>query len=166
MQFLRLDQLVPSRLQPGNIYVRRDPNTPNQANAQIVLLDHGLYETIGTQEREALCQLWKAIVLKDEAKMKKYSAVLGVQGECVDPLSIHPKEDSLSSISFRLEKDFLTFALMLSMRPIHRPVHEMAVLPEVWDKMTPEEQEAARAQGKLRAPVSETMIELRSTSLF
>ena len=87
--------------------------------------------------------------------MKKYSVALGVQGKSVDLSSIHPKEDFFSSISFRLEKDFLTFALMLSMRPIHRPVHEMAVLPEVWDKMTPAEQEAARAQGKLRAPVSE-----------
>ena len=115
-----------------------------------------MYETIGTHEREALCQLWKAIVLKDEEKMKKYSVALGVKGKCVDPSSIHPAEDFFffSSISFRLEKDFLTFALMLSMRPIHRPVHEMAVLPHVWDKMTREEQEAARAQGKLRAPVS------------
>jgi len=114
---------------PGNIYVRADPNSPNKPTAQIVLLDHGLYESISSEEREALCQLWKSIVLKDEEKMKKYSNALGVQ-----------------------EKDFLTFALMLSMRPIHRPIHDMAVLPEVWDKMTPEEQELARVQGKLRAP--------------
>jgi hypothetical protein len=39
------------------------------------------------------------------------------------------------------------------MRPIHRPVHNLTVLPEVWDRMTPDEQVAARAQGKLRLPV-------------
>lgn len=59
-------------------------------------------------------------------------------------------------ICLLLEKDYLTFSLMLSMRPIHRPIHEMAVLPEVWDKMSPAEQAEARAQGKLRAPVRET----------
>ena len=44
---------------------------------------------------------------------------------------------------------------MLSMRPIHRPVHELAILPEVWDKMKPADQAAARAEGKIRFPVSE-----------
>jgi len=39
------------------------------------------------------------------------------------------------------------------MRPIHRPIHELAILPEVWDRMPPEEQMAARAQGKIRLPV-------------
>ena len=111
-----------------------------------------MYETISTAEREALCQLWKAIVLKDEKKMKEYSTALGVQGELFILSSIHPTVVAL--ICLDLEKDFLTFALMLSMRPIHRPVHEMAVLPEVWDKMSPEAQETSRAQGKLRAPVS------------
>ena len=51
---------------------------------------------------------------------------------------------------------------MLSMRPIHRPVHDLAILPEVWDKMKPAEQAAARAQGKIRFPVSE---KTRTTSL-
>lgn len=67
--------------QPGNVYVRRDPKTPDKTDVQIVLLDHGLYETISPDEREALCQLWKAIVLKDEAKMKQYSVALGVKGK-------------------------------------------------------------------------------------
>ena len=41
------------------------------------------------------------------------------------------------------------------MRPIHRPIHDLAILPEVWDKMSPEDQKAARAQGKIRLPVSD-----------
>lgn len=39
------------------------------------------------------------------------------------------------------------------MRPIHRPIHELAILPEVWDRMSPDEQKDARAQGKIRLPV-------------
>lgn len=96
--------------------------------------------------------------------MKKYSTALGVQGKCCPLLSSLPlrsRPHTRAQIGFIvfcscLEKDSLTFSLMLSMRPIHRPVHELAILPETWDKMKPDEQEAARAQGKIRFPVSET----------
>ncbi|CAF3465003.1 unnamed protein product [Rotaria sp. Silwood1] len=114
---------------PGNVYIRIDPKTPTKSNIQIVLLDHGLYVTIGPKDREALCQLWKSIILKDEIKMKEYSLALGVQ-----------------------EKDYLTFATVLSMRPIHRPIHDLAILPEVWDRMSPDEQIEAHTQGKIRLP--------------
>ncbi len=39
--------------------------------------------TISPKDREALCQLWKAIILKDEVKMKEYSFALGVQGKSI-----------------------------------------------------------------------------------
>jgi len=68
---------------PGNVYVRKDPKTPTKSNAQIVLLDHGLYVTISAKDREALCQLWKSIILKDEVKMKQYSLALGVNGKSI-----------------------------------------------------------------------------------
>jgi aarF domain-containing kinase len=68
---------------PGNVYVRKDPKTPTKSNAQIVLLDHGLYVTISAKDREALCQLWKSIILKDEVKMKQYSLALGVNGKLI-----------------------------------------------------------------------------------
>ena len=41
------------------------------------------------------------------------------------------------------------------MRPIHRPIHDLAILPEIWDQMTPDAQKEARAQGKIRLPVRE-----------
>ena len=53
-----------------------------------------------------------------------------------------------------LAHDFLTFAFILSMRPIHRPIHEMAIAPDKWDKMSPDEQQTARSEGKIRFPVS------------
>ncbi|CAF0763225.1 unnamed protein product [Rotaria sordida] len=122
---------------PGNVYVRKDPKTPTKSNVQIVLLDHGLYVTINPKDREALCQLWKSIILKDEDKMKHYSLALGVQ-----------------------EKDYLTFATVLTMHPIHRPIHELAILPEVWDRMSSDEQKAAHAQGKIRLPTEKEFLNM------
>jgi hypothetical protein len=52
-----------------------------------------------------------------------------------------------------IAKDYLTFATVLSMRPIHRPIHDLAILPEIWDRMSSDEKAAARAQGKIRLPV-------------
>ena len=48
--------------------------------AQLVLLDHGLYESIGARERVALANMYKAIVLKDEPAMQMYSEDLNVKG--------------------------------------------------------------------------------------
>ncbi len=39
------------------------------------------------------------------------------------------------------------------MRPIHRPIHDLAILPEIWDRMSSDEQINARTQGKIRLPV-------------
>lgn len=33
------------------------------------------------RDRSALCQLWRAVILRDEAAMKAHAAELGVQGE-------------------------------------------------------------------------------------
>ncbi|XP_070702679.1 uncharacterized aarF domain-containing protein kinase 5 [Pempheris klunzingeri] len=60
---------------PGNVLVRRGPDN----KAELVLLDHGLYEYLGQHDRVALCQLWRSIVLRDEAGMEKYSNALGVK---------------------------------------------------------------------------------------
>uniref|UniRef100_A0A146QHW6 AarF domain containing kinase 5 n=1 Tax=Fundulus heteroclitus TaxID=8078 RepID=A0A146QHW6_FUNHE len=60
---------------PGNVLVRPGPDK----KAELVLLDHGLYEFLSQHDREALCKLWRAIVLRDEAAMKKYSDALGVK---------------------------------------------------------------------------------------
>ncbi|XP_054981838.1 uncharacterized aarF domain-containing protein kinase 5 isoform X2 [Sorex araneus] len=60
---------------PGNVLVRKGPDE----KAQLVLLDHGLYQFLEKKDRAALCQLWEAIILRDDAAMKKQAAVLGVQ---------------------------------------------------------------------------------------
>lgn len=61
---------------PGNIYIRKDLKT---GKAQIVLLDHGLYDYLPEENRLSLCKLWKAIILNDQFGMKKYCEELGVK---------------------------------------------------------------------------------------
>ncbi|XP_063155828.1 uncharacterized aarF domain-containing protein kinase 5 isoform X2 [Candoia aspera] len=62
---------------PGNVLVQKGPD----GKAQLVLLDHGLYEILREKEREALCKLWRAIILRDNASMQRYSKQLGVKDE-------------------------------------------------------------------------------------
>lgn len=49
--------------------------------AQLVLLDHGLYQKVSDKDRTALSYMWKAIVLNDHANMKKYANELGVESK-------------------------------------------------------------------------------------
>ncbi|XP_076692222.2 putative aarF domain-containing protein kinase 5 isoform X2 [Callospermophilus lateralis] len=88
---------------PGNVLVRRGLD----GKAELVLLDHGLYQFLDEKDRSALCQLWRTIILRDEAAMKEHAAALGV-------------------------KDYLLFSEMLMQRPVrlgqlwhsHLPSHE------------------------------------------
>jgi aarF domain-containing kinase len=60
---------------PGNILVRKNQYTKD---AQLVLLDHGLYETLPTEIRQPLARVWQAVVENDSDAMKKYSSLLGI----------------------------------------------------------------------------------------
>ncbi|XP_076449179.1 putative aarF domain-containing protein kinase 5 [Babylonia areolata] len=59
---------------PGNVFIRRGAD----GRAQLVLLDHGLYERLKPGERRSLCQLYKAIIMLQEDKMQLFSRDLGV----------------------------------------------------------------------------------------
>ncbi|GFS90385.1 uncharacterized aarF domain-containing protein kinase 5 [Nephila pilipes] len=60
---------------PGNVFVRKGKDN----KAEIVLLDHGLYEYLPEKNRVSLSCLWKSIVLNDRKNMKKYCSELGVK---------------------------------------------------------------------------------------
>ncbi|XP_067824943.1 uncharacterized aarF domain-containing protein kinase 5 isoform X1 [Heptranchias perlo] len=60
---------------PGNVLVRKGPD----GKAELVLLDHGLYECLSAKNRMSLCKLWRSIVLRNDVAMKKYSMELGVK---------------------------------------------------------------------------------------
>ncbi|XP_060099136.1 uncharacterized aarF domain-containing protein kinase 5 isoform X2 [Heteronotia binoei] len=62
---------------PGNVLVRKGPD----GKAQLILLDHGLYEFLRERDREALCKLWRAIVVRDDTAMRTHSRQLGVKAE-------------------------------------------------------------------------------------
>lgn len=58
----------------STVFVRKFNN-----ETQLVLLDHGLYQQLGEDERIGLSNFWQAIVIRDRIKMDKYSKALGVQ---------------------------------------------------------------------------------------
>ncbi|XP_005101565.1 uncharacterized aarF domain-containing protein kinase 5 isoform X2 [Aplysia californica] len=60
---------------PGNVFVRKGQDN----KAELVLLDHGLYDRLNGEHRRALCQLYQAIIMKDELAMDYNSNLLGVQ---------------------------------------------------------------------------------------
>jgi len=51
-----------------------------KGDAELVLLDHGLYEELPLKVRQSLCRLWSSIVLNDHPGMKRYASELGVKG--------------------------------------------------------------------------------------
>lgn len=59
------------------VFVRRG----QKGGAELVLLDHGLYDSLKEKDRINLCHLYKAIINKDEESMQKYSHNLGVKGQ-------------------------------------------------------------------------------------
>uniref|UniRef100_A0A3Q2CZI7 AarF domain containing kinase 5 n=1 Tax=Cyprinodon variegatus TaxID=28743 RepID=A0A3Q2CZI7_CYPVA len=73
-----LAQVHKAELQDGTpVAVKLVRKGPDK-KAELVLLDHGLYEFL-SQDREALCKLWRSVILRDEAAMKRYSDALGVK---------------------------------------------------------------------------------------
>ncbi|OQR98991.1 glycoside hydrolase [Achlya hypogyna] len=50
---------------PGNLFVR--PHPTRRGDAQVILLDHGLYRQLDEEFRVAFCELWKGLLLRDAA---------------------------------------------------------------------------------------------------
>ncbi|XP_045913669.1 uncharacterized aarF domain-containing protein kinase 5 isoform X3 [Micropterus dolomieu] len=93
---------------PGNVLVRRGPDN----KAELVLLDHGLYEYLSQCDRVALCKLWRSIILRDQAAMEKYSNALGVKEyflfcEMLLQRPINMRELGLSNILSREETTYM-----------------------------------------------------------
>ena len=61
---------------PGNLMIRPNPEKPKEF--QVVILDHGLYGEIG-DIRLKLAEIWKALVLKDDDKLKESCDELGIK---------------------------------------------------------------------------------------
>nr|CAD7595381.1 unnamed protein product [Timema genevievae] len=63
---------------PGNVLIRK---SKKNGKAELVIIDHGLYEFLPSDIRQSLCKLWKAIVLNDHPNMKRYASQLGVKDD-------------------------------------------------------------------------------------
>ncbi|XP_029808689.1 uncharacterized aarF domain-containing protein kinase 1 isoform X3 [Suricata suricatta] len=59
---------------PGNVLVRKHPGT---GRAEIVLLDHGLYQVLTEEFRLNYCHLWQSLIWTDMKRVRKYSERLG-----------------------------------------------------------------------------------------
>ncbi|XP_066571954.1 putative aarF domain-containing protein kinase 5 [Amia ocellicauda] len=93
---------------PGNVLVRRGPDK----KAELVLLDHGLYDFLRKKDRVALCKLWRSIILRDEPAMKKHSEDLGVKDyflfcEILLQRPINMREMGLANILTREETAYM-----------------------------------------------------------
>ncbi|XP_051873635.1 aarF domain-containing protein kinase 1 [Pristis pectinata] len=59
---------------PGNVLVRKSPQTNK---VEIVLLDHGLYQTLTEEFRLNYCRLWHSLIKTDMKGTEMYSRRLG-----------------------------------------------------------------------------------------
>ncbi|KAI1895325.1 hypothetical protein AGOR_G00105140 [Albula goreensis] len=59
---------------PGNVLVKK---CPKSNKAQIVLLDHGLYQALNEDFRLDYCRLWQALMKADLKNIERYSRRLG-----------------------------------------------------------------------------------------
>ena len=64
---------------PGNLLVRK--KSVADAGAEIVILDHGLYENLPSGASAALSNLWQAVVNNNHYMMKKSAVELGFPAE-------------------------------------------------------------------------------------
>lgn len=86
-------------------------------NAEIVLLDHGLYEFLPEPTRLSLCQFWEAIVLKDIGKMQKFGRELNVEGDFQQQLK--DKHSFLTDfLIYFFTSDYDKLAEILLQRPL------------------------------------------------
>ncbi|KAI0217908.1 putative aarF domain-containing protein kinase 5 [Lamellibrachia satsuma] len=87
---------------------------------EVVLLDHGLYDSLSESNRVSLCRIYKAIILRDEDGMARYAAQLGVE-------------------------DWYPFCILLVQRPIYTRSHPRRPMKRItrktWKNMSKEDQE-------------------------
>ncbi|XP_050396054.1 uncharacterized aarF domain-containing protein kinase 5 isoform X1 [Patella vulgata] len=106
---------------PGNIFIRPGKD----GKAQLVLLDHGLYDRLSPKDRHNLSHMYKAIVLNDEVKMEHFSHELGVD-------------------------DFHIFAIMVKQGPVKlktkRLFRTKPFTRKEWKNLTPEQKAAMKEE--------------------
>jgi aarF domain-containing kinase len=81
---------------PLTVFIRK---RPSDGKAELVLLDHGLYEFLESEKRVSLCKLYKSIILRNGEEMKKFSKDLGVEGKfSIDEVGSGPERKLQKSL--------------------------------------------------------------------
>ncbi|KAH8667654.1 ABC transporter [Tricladium varicosporioides] len=88
---------------PGNIFIRRKPN----GQAELVLIDHGLYVSMTPKFRHEYCQFWKAIMTFDNNTLSEITSAWGVKAPDLfaSATLMRPYEGGDSSTKDRITKD-------------------------------------------------------------
>ncbi|XP_045633290.1 uncharacterized aarF domain-containing protein kinase 5 isoform X2 [Ursus americanus] len=131
------------------VLVRKGPD----GKAQLVLLDHGLYQFLDEKDRSALCQLWRAIILRDDAAMKTHAEALGVRGEAGGAGAGACGARSPGSLPPR-PPDYFLFSEVLMQRPVR--------LGQLWRSHLLSREEAAYMQTMAREHFEDIMAVLRA----
>ena len=100
---------------PGNILIRPTPGT---MLSQVVLLDHGLYEEISDEVREAFAGLWMGIVQQDHQEMQSCCERLNVKDYRVFAMAVSQRFISSAPGT----EDELDFSKMLGGRGFNRKI--------------------------------------------
>uniref|UniRef100_A0A7S2V1K6 ABC1 atypical kinase-like domain-containing protein n=1 Tax=Fibrocapsa japonica TaxID=94617 RepID=A0A7S2V1K6_9STRA len=83
---LRVWQRV--RKQASKTKQNQEGNNSSTNNHQLVLLDHGMYRRLDSEFRTTYCELWKAMIIRDNHLAKASLAKLGMDAKYYEPLSL------------------------------------------------------------------------------
>ena len=79
---------------PGNLLVELGPT---DAEARLVILDHGLYCNLSQDRRIAICRLWQAMILQDHAALMSSADMLDIDPSTAELLPIYFTNRSMST---------------------------------------------------------------------
>lgn len=113
---------------PGNVFVRRQKD----GHAELVLLDHGLYEYLPSFTRTSLCHLWKSIILNDIPRMRKYCNELNVQDYKLfcEILLQRPIERTRFHLPNRLSKEEVNYMIKMAQNKFDQIMVELKNMPK------------------------------------
>ncbi|PNF42691.1 putative aarF domain-containing protein kinase 5 [Cryptotermes secundus] len=111
---------------PGNVLVRKAAD----GKAELVLLDHGLYEYLLPSVRQPLCRLWKAIVMNNHFDMRTHARDLGVEDYCqlVEILTQRPLNVSIK-FKTRLSEEDIMYMTELARRRFDKVMEALRSMP-------------------------------------
>lgn len=113
---------------PGNVLVRKGRN----GHAELVLLDHGLYEILPSAVRRSLCKLWKAIVMNDHNRMRQFSEELGVKDyeQLAEILTQRPLRMSKYVINVTLTQEELRYMTEVARQRFDKIMDVLRAMPK------------------------------------